>query len=238
MTASTVSDAGRLSGKRSTNRWLWLMLFIPLIPLIPLDPDWYREGALTVQYERTLFDRPCDPISEGTIIEQCTQVQRWDPVASVSLRFGTYRRDNSGVLSVEASRGPSDSVAAKVNLSDLNDNQWIMIRFDRPLSRGEGSLTIRIVSQGILPGNEVTVWRDSKDAGQSPRLTVNGVGVSGELAMKIWTRKPVTVILREALDRSGPARLIGGKIVSGLLVMIGLIGCFCFFRLFGEVRRI
>lgn len=243
MTASARAEAGRLPVTRGACRWLWLLVCLPLVPLFPLDPAWYLDGALIVQWERLSFDRPCDPVSGDTIIEQRIRSQRWDSVTAVSLRFGTYCRVSSGVLRVEVSRpgqspGSSDSAVARVDLADLQDNQWVMIRFERVLPPGEGPLTVRIASECILPGNEVTVWRDVEGCGETGNLMMNGVGIPGELALKLWTRKPVPVILLEALDRSGPARLIGGKLARGIVALIGLLGLWSLFRLLREVRRI
>ncbi len=233
----------RLSETRGTCRWLWLLVCLPLVPLVPPDPAWYLEGSLRVQYEAISFDRPCDPLTGRTIIEQRLNSEHWDPVAAVSLRFGTYCRVNSGVLRVEVSRpgqdaGSTDTVMARVDLANLQDNQWGMIRFERTLPPGEGSLIVRIVSEGIMPGNEVTLWRDSEGRGNTGNLTMNGAAIPGELAMKLWTRTPIPVLILEALDRSGPARLIGVRAARGIVLLIGLISAWGIFRLLREVRRI
>jgi ABC-2 type transport system permease protein len=133
---------------------------------------------------------PIGKLIIGTSVEQVF-VLKTDTVDSISLKFATYARTNTGVVNIQLLDESDGNVLYKqeVDVSKLIDNEFLVIRPVKPLHLGVGRMMrISAFSDAGTSGNSVTLWYNNniKKAGQE--LLINGEAVNGTLCFSITGR--------------------------------------------------
>ncbi len=117
------------------------------------------------------------PISKGTAVAQQFSANG-SALSTLSFKFGTYQRKNTGTLHVLVqgmdSGGQWDELGTEtISTATLEDNQLYTVSFMPPLQTARGQMVRVVLTSDSEPARAVTWWSDPNWQSAGTRLTIN-----------------------------------------------------------------
>ena len=157
-----------------------------------------QQGAQTTTYEEPEYlfeiapeidfiqDFPVGEVVAGNVIEQ-TLVCPFDQLYRLYVLGATYKRDNTGTVTIELIKGTPENEEEQIykwdlDVSEFIDDERIELVFEKK-TKGyiDTPMFIRITSEEAEPGNAVTFWSSRNDYYEDGSLSINGYSQYGDL---------------------------------------------------------
>ena len=163
-------------------------------------------------------DVPAGELTKGLILEQVFEAQT-DIIDSISIKFATYARQNSGTVCVQIFSDEELLMEKILDVSGFTDNSFVTIQCEEPITNVKGeTLRIIVFSETGTPGNSVTLWLSKHQARPDQKLLLNGAGVDGTLCYAIEGRD----VLLQGKDYFAAAAVLG---ILMVLYCLRIIHC-------------
>lgn len=152
---------------------------------------------------------PVNALQMGETVEQ-TFVPQMDILDSISLRFATFARQNTGTIRVKLLNDLDKSILLdkQLDISCFRDNAYVTVQPETKIKSVKGKkLRILIVSETGTPDNAVTLWYNNTAKAPNQQLFLNGKPVNGVLCF----------------NALGKEELIFGQYYYEIMAAIGII---------------
>ncbi len=116
---------------------------------------------------------PIGPITDKEIIQRIyldTHILN-DPF-SIGLKLATYRRENTGVITIELIQGENQQ-SYSLESKEIQDNKWVDFEFS-PENYAEGYAQLKITGMGATSEAAPTAWAFRGDGGVPQPLLIDG----------------------------------------------------------------
>ena len=134
---------------------------------------------------------PVGEIIGGKMVMQ-TFKPKSNGLSAVSVQLATYARTNHGEIKLRLEDVDSQKLAEKiVNAKKIKDNTYYIFPFDPILDSKGKTYRLIIQAEKSSPGNAITAWASKKKVYSDGELTVGGIPMDGDLAMRIYFDKSV-----------------------------------------------
>ena len=136
---------------------------------------------------------PVGEILKGDIIEQIFLMES-DILSSISLKFATYGRQNTGTVEVQLIDNDSNNIlfTQTLDVSSFMDNSFITLRPEEPIKdMKEKTVRIAVSSETGTPGNAVTIWYNADIQNPGQKLYIKGEPAQGTLCFSVEERDPL-----------------------------------------------
>ena len=156
---------------------------------------------LRYKQEESNMVSPMSPAGEllaGDIVQQ-RLIPEGDEIMSVTLKIGTYGRNNQGSIAIRLKEEGKTLSEEIIDVSKLIDNSNYTVVFDDPIKQMKNTeLYLQIESVDGSPGNAVTVWygnsistgrvEASQQISSKDKIIVNGMNLNGVLCLSVKSR--------------------------------------------------
>ncbi len=140
-------------------------------PLLLADPSLLETGEGTTEQ-----DTPA-PLTPGKTLGQSFTSAK--PFRSVGGRFPTWATPHGAMTLTLYRNGVGGKQIARKRFTEISDNAWLSLRFDRPLPPGTYYLEMSDAA------GKIGWWSDSKDVYPSGQAFADGVAVAGDRTLRI-----------------------------------------------------
>jgi ABC-2 type transport system permease protein len=134
--------------------------------------------------------KPVGELQIGNSIEQ-TFIMESDMVDSISLKFATYSRQNTGTVRVQLldDINKKTLLDRQLDVSKLNDNSFVTIKPEKYIESVKGkTIRLLIFSETGKEGNSVTLWYNNEVIKPGQELFINERPVAGVLCFSVIER--------------------------------------------------
>ncbi|MFZ3590416.1 DUF2142 domain-containing protein [Bacillus sp. DJP31] len=172
----------------------WLPLVIVTVVFLLFSLYIYENRGIFIaprEVENTVLslNRSEDTLGEivGNMKISQTFISTQKEFSRIQIPFKTYNRQNTGIISVELHDMEKNNLIFKqdIHLSDLLEGIDLNLDFRQVENAMEKEYQINIVSQDLVSGNSVTVWKSSTDYYKFGGLTIDGFTEPGDLHFKV-----------------------------------------------------
>lgn len=144
------------------------------------------------EYEQIVLsgDGTIGGIVDGKVVRQEFHYDG-DYIRAISIRIGTYARNNTGSLNVSLKEKSRDKIIWKsvYDVANLEDNSLLELGIEQRLSKDISIYSLEITSNGCDENNAVTIYSSSSSNIHDGLLTIDDENVSAELEMSIYGDK-------------------------------------------------
>jgi len=136
-------------------------------------------------------------IVDGIEISQTFLAKR---LSQLVLAFGTYARVNAGTIEFQLIDASNSDIlySQLLDVSEFVDNAEVVINFPDIIEGSDGEYRFLITSQGLYPGNSVTLWKSSSPYTDG-MLSVNGHNEDTDIYFKVLHSQKYSLLSKPGL---------------------------------------
>ena len=186
---------------------IFIGIFILMAPMVWIGWLVCVAGIDVLTVDQPIFNTTVMPLTRNRLITQSLRVPSGE-YRAVSLRYGTYKRINTGselYLTVRFIPDQKESGIIerhiRIACETLIDNAWMAHKFEPVLLPGAATVELDLEGDAFSQNKTVTVWCSLKDQYSHGRLMLNGQPLNGDLAFKLSRRLRCLAIYDVLMNR-------------------------------------